>query len=176
MLGIPYKVVPSQVEESAEGSGRDLVMNIARIKCDDVFTKHPHCYVLAADTLVCVDGETLGKPMDETEAVSMLRKLSGRWHEVHTGLCLQGPGYGSMVLAETTDVLFTEIPDGLIERYVATGDPMDKAGAYAMQGFSGMFVSRVEGSPSNVIGFPLHLVGQLLMDAGYVPLSVPMNA
>ena len=176
LLGIPFEAVPSAAEENGDGDGRKLVMGIAKAKCDEVFRRMPERFVLAADTLVCVDGLALGKPKDEKDAVSMLKRLSGRWHEVHTGICLQGAGGYFKLQAETTKVEFASLADDMIHRYVRTGEPMDKAGAYAIQGISGIFISRIEGSPSNVIGLPLERVRTMLEEAGFCILSAFENS
>ena len=174
LFGIPFEAIPSAAEENAPGDGRQQVASIARAKCDEVAARFPHRFVLAADTLVCVDNLVLGKPKSEAEAQAMLQALSGRWHEVHTGVCLRGPGGYFHLQAETTRVEFDTLNAETIRRYVQTGEPMDKAGAYAIQGISGIFVTRIEGSPSNVIGLPLALVRTMLTDAGFSPLAAPM--
>lgn len=171
LFGIPFETVPSLAEEAAFGNGCEQVLQIARTKCDDVFARTSGRFVLAADTLVCVDGLSLGKPKDERDAASMLRRLSGRWHEVHTGCCLRGPNDFLRQASETTKVEFIALSDEMIERYIRTGEPMDKAGAYAIQGICGMFISRIEGSPSNVIGLPLCRVRSMLEEAGFSPLA-----
>jgi len=103
----------------------------------------------------------LGKPQDAEDAVRMLRRLSGQWHEVYTGVCV---ARADAVAADAavTRVHFTDITEDEIRRYVATGDPMDKAGAYAIQGMAGMFIDRIEGCPHNVMGLPLALTKMLL--------------
>ena len=174
LYGIPFEVMPALAEENASGSGMDRVAGIARDKCDEVFAQAEDCYVLAADTLVCVDDSVLGKPVDAEDAARMLRMLGGRWHEVHTGVCLRGPGGFADLRVETTRVRFTPLREDIILQYVRTGEPMDKAGAYAIQGISGIFVSRIEGSPSNVIGLPLALVSQMLENAGFA-FSLPVE-
>ncbi len=171
LLGIPVQIIPSQAEEAAAGSGREQVAAISRIKCDDVFRRHPDRFVLGADTLVCVGDHILGKPKDEADAARMLRLLSGGWHDVFTGVCLQGPRGCLDLRVENTRVRFVPLSDEMIARYIRTGEPMDKAGAYAIQGVSGIFISRIEGSPSNVIGLPLALVSEMLTAAGFSPLG-----
>ena len=166
-LGIPFEVVPSRADEVADGSGLELVGSIARAKCDEVFARFPDRFVLAADTLVCADGRIFGKPRDRRDAVDMLQALSGRWHEVHTGCCLLGPGRFCDQRGETARVLFSSLSKEMISWYVDTGEPMDKAGAYAIQGVGGMFIVRIDGSPSNVMGLPLCLVRGMLESAGY---------
>ena len=168
LFGIPYEIIPSRAEESASGGGSDRVAKIARDKCDEVFSRVGDRFVLAADTLVCVEGQILGKPKDARDAAQMLRLLGGRWHEVHTGICLQGPNGFQCSRVDMSRVLFGELSEEKIARYVQTREPMDKAGAYALQGASGIFISRIEGSPSNVMGLPLYLAGQMLEEAGFV--------
>jgi septum formation protein len=167
-FGIPFAVVPSGADETANGTGRTQVAALARRKGADVFTRHAHLPVLAADTLVCLDDQVLGKPTDEADARRMLRALSGRWHSVHTGVCLHVPGGAVLERVETTRVRFAKLDEAAIARYVATGEPMDKAGAYAVQDIGGIFVERIEGSPSNVIGLPLATVAALLTAAGLI--------
>ncbi len=168
-LGLPFAVVPSAVEENAAGSGPEQVAALAKMKGADVWARHPGLPVLSADTLVCLDDRVLGKPADGADARRMLSLLSGRWHEVHTGVCLRTPDGTLRERVETTRVLFRRLTPGEIARYVATGEPMDKAGAYAMQEIGGAFVERIEGSPTNVIGLPLAAVAQMLGDAGVIP-------
>lgn len=168
LYGIPFVVDPSDADEDhATGTGAERVLSLAKAKCADVVRRHPQQAVLAADTLVCVDDVILGKPRDDADAVYMLRLLSGRAHEVHTGVCLHLPTGQELCGVETTQVHFLPIDDTFIARYVASGEPRDKAGAYAIQGTAGIFVSRIEGSFSNVIGLPLGLVTRFLQQAGF---------
>jgi septum formation protein len=136
-------------ERLAQGKGRA------------VFARRPEALIIAGDTVVAIpDGNThvqLAKPTDAGNAKEMLRMLSGREHLVITGVCLIGPS-SEDVFSDTTHVTFRELSDEEITRYVATGEPMDKAGAYAIQGGAKEFVSKCEGSISNVIGFPLEAI------------------
>jgi septum formation protein len=118
--------------------------------------------VLGADTTVVLDGEVLGKPRDAQEAAAMLGRLSGRSHRVLTGVCLISPEGRTETAVETTTVEFRALSRAEIDRYVASGEPMDKAGAYAIQGGAGAFVTRIEGDFDNVVGLPVALVAQLL--------------
>ena len=172
-FGIPFAVVPSQKEEDASGAGLTRVAALARMKCGDIFDRYPGYPVLAADTLVCLDDLILGKPADEADAARMLRLLAGRWHSVYTGVCLMLPGGAAHERVETTRVKFRRMSEGEIARYVRTGEPLDKAGAYAVQEIGGIFVERIEGSPSNVIGLPLTAVASLFNIAGLVPADGP---
>jgi septum formation protein len=125
--------------------------------------------VIAADTTVELDGRILGKPADDAEATEMLRSLSGRTHRVYTGLAVQPVGGEPVSTVVTTEVTMTTIDDGLLAWYVGTGEPMDKAGAYALQGAGGVLVASVRGSVSNVVGLPLAELVDLAQRAG-VPL------
>ena len=174
-LGIPFAVVPSNVEERAEGTGLRQVAMLARLKGSDIASAYPAYPVLSADTLVCLDDQVLGKPTDEADARRMLARLSGQWHSVHTGVCLRTPDGAMLERVETTRVKFCQMSIQEIDRYVRTGEPMDKAGAYAMQGIGAMFVERIEGSPSNVIGLPLCAVSALLTAAGLTAQDSLLN-
>ncbi|MFT3851470.1 MAG: Maf family protein [Ilumatobacteraceae bacterium] len=127
--------------------------------------------VIAADTTVDLGGRILGKPVDADDAVAMLRDLSGRTHRVHTGVALRR-GEACAVDVATTFVTMTAIGESALRWYVGTGEPLDKAGAYAVQGAGGVFVERIRGSVSNVVGLPLHLVARLAANLG-VPLVAP---
>ena len=167
LYGIPFVVDPSQAdEEHVQGTGAQRVQKLAQLKCAEVAARHPGRMVLAADTLVCVNDEILGKPKDEQDASRMLHLLSGRAHEVHTGVCLRLPDGRQLCGVETTRVFFLPLSEQSIRRYIATGEPMDKAGAYGIQGRAGIFVSHIEGSPSNAIGLPLGLLTRFLTQAG----------
>ena len=167
LYGIPFVVEPSQADEDhVTGTGRERVILLAQAKCAEVANRHPGRMVLAADTLVCVDNAVLGKPVDEADAARMLRLLSGRAHQVYTGVCLRLPDGREWCEADETHVTFMSLTDELIRRYVATGEPADKAGAYAIQGAAGVFISHIEGSPSNVIGLPLGLLTRFFQEAG----------
>lgn len=167
LYGIPFVVDPSQAdEEHVQGTGAQRVQKLAQLKCAEVAARHPGRMVLAADTLVCVDDEILGKPKDEQDASRMLHLLSGRAHEVHTGVCLRLPDGRELCGVDTTRVFFLPLSEQSIRRYIATGESMDKAGAYGIQGRAGIFVSHIEGSPSNAIGLPLGLLTRFLTQAG----------
>jgi septum formation protein len=124
-------------------------------------------FILAADTIVVVDEHILGKPTDPADAGRMLRLLSGRTHQVTTSFCLLGPGVEE-VRSETTLVTVTNISEKEISEYIATGEPMDKAGAYAIQGVAARWIPRIEGDYSNVVGLPIALVYRLLQTHGAI--------
>jgi septum formation protein len=140
---------------------------LAREKALAVAKQRPRDIVLGADTVVVVDNQILGKPSDTADAARMLRLLSGREHQVITGVCVVAGGQRS-VAREATSVTMSEITDKEIADYVATGEPMDKAGAYAIQGIASRWIPRIEGDYSNVVGLPIALVYRMLRDSGYV--------
>jgi len=162
--GIPFEVVAADVDERQhEGEEPDTyVCRLATEKAARVAIAHPGRAVLGADTTVVVDGEVLGKPRDPAEAASMLGRLSGRSHQVLTGVCLIDAGGGADTALATTTVEFRPLTPGAIASYVASGEPMDKAGAYAIQGLAGGFVTRIHGGYDNVVGLPMTLVTDLL--------------
>ena len=176
--GIPFTAQPADIDETplAGESPRDCTERLAREKALAVFQRDPRRCVLGADTIVVVDGAILGKPRDAEDATRMLRLLSGRTHEVITGVCLVGPvvsGQCSVAshtktASETTLVTFCKLSDEEIRFYVATGEPMDKAGAYAIQGVASRWIPRIEGDYSNVVGLPMALVYRLLRERGAV--------
>lgn len=166
LTGIPFEVAALDAEETKEGAPQALVMENARRKAQAAWDKFPGRTALGADTVVYLDGQALGKPRGADEAKQMLRRISGKWHTVYTGVCVvRGDGRADTRFDETR-VLMSEMDEETIEKYVGTGEPMDKAGAYAVQGIGGMFVERIEGSYSNVIGLPMALVRRMLLDAG----------
>jgi septum formation protein len=125
--------------------------------------------VLAADTAVALEGQVLGKPADREEAVHFLKRLSGKVHQVHTGVAVKFD-QRIEVAVSSTDVAFSELADDQIRRYAATGEPLDKAGAYAIQGRAALFIRSITGSYSGVVGLPLFETGQLLARVGHAPL------
>ena len=124
------------------------------------------CWILGADTLVEKDGAVLGKPRDEHDAFFMLSALSGSWHSVHTGVALVGPGAPPVVCVETARVHFATMADGDIWHYIHSGEPMDKAGAYGIQGKAGAYIDRIEGDYYAVVGLPLYRVRYMLQGVG----------
>lgn len=157
MLGFSdFRIAPSACGEDVDDlSPADAVKTLALRKARDVARGcAPDETVLAADTLVFLDGEPLGKPADAGEARAMLRRLSGRAHTVYTGVALICGGR-EMAEAEETAVFFRPLDDGEIDAYIATGEPMDKAGAYGAQGRGAVFIRRIEGDFFNVMGLPL---------------------
>jgi septum formation protein len=165
--GIDFEVQPADVDESvrAAEAPADYVRRLASTKAEAVAARVPGRVVLAADTSVVVDGQILGKPSDEAEAARMLRLLSGRAHEVLTGVCVTD-GSSPLVEVACTQVEFAPLSEEDIAWYVSTGEPIDKAGAYGVQGLASRFVTAIHGSYSNVVGLPVALVHDMLRRVG----------
>ena len=163
------RIIPAAGEERADPDlpPDELVKVLSRQKAEEVAALHagPGDVVIGADTVVALDGKILGKPKDETQAGEMLRALSGRAHSVYTGVTVIRDGE-ERSHAEHTRVFFRPLSDGEINRYIATGEPMDKAGAYGAQGWASLFVERLEGDFFNVMGLPLCALGKLLKQLG----------
>jgi septum formation protein len=176
-LGLPFEVRPSGIEERlAPGiPAPALAVALARSKARDVADRLGHAreeraLVLGADTLVVLDGRPLGKPATRHDARAMLRALGGRGHEVVTGVVLlDASGGGERAETVTSRVFMRAYGEAEIEAYVATGEPDDKAGAYAVQGAGGRLVDRVEGCYTNVVGLPLGTTARLLRAFGLAP-------
>ncbi|MFU8819871.1 MAG: Maf family protein, partial [Desulfurivibrio sp.] len=169
-LGIAFTVRPADIVEETE-PGEDpaaFAGRLAREKARVVAALCPGSWVLAADTVVAVADEILGKPADAAEACRMLTKLAGRSHTVFTGFCLVRGAEGGSQGVTATEVRFAELSPALIAAYVATGEPLDKAGAYGLQGLGGALVREIRGSHSNVIGLPLHQVTTALLAAAVI--------
>jgi septum formation protein len=161
--GIAFEVQPADIlEKQAPGEpAKACAERLAREKALAIASLRPNDRILGADTVVVIDGQLLGKPRDAADATRMLRLLSGRKHEVITGVCLVNTDQ-IKVSSETTLVTFDEITDKEIVDYIATGEPMDKAGAYAIQGIASRWIPRIEGDYSNVVGLPVALVWRML--------------
>ena len=184
--GLDFLVVPSQVEEHMEGeTPSQVVMSLARQKAEDVFNKmygaetgHASAdtedfVVLGADTIVVCDGKLLGKPANPKAAVDMLKLLSGRSHQVYTGVCLCAAGAEGVwqdVFYGCTTVSMYPISDAQARWYVNSGEPLDKAGAYAIQGLGAVFIKEILGDYNNVVGLPLSLVWHHLEERGLLPV------
>ena len=172
-IGVGFSVRPADIDERPHPSEppTEYVERIARSKVTAV-PWDPDTVVLAADTVVVHRGRILGKPGHPDEARRMLAALSGQAHTVMTGVAVAGGAAELSVASDRALVRFAPLTDAEIVAYVEGGEPMDKAGAYGLQGIAGMFVERVEGSPSTVVGLPLHLVARLLRNHG-VPILTP---
>ena len=161
--GIPFEVVATNVNEAIgklEPPG-EHVRRLAREKAEVVYAQRPGTVVLGADTIVLIGGGIMGKPRDADDATRMLRLLSGREHEVLTGVAIVA-AKGTAVEVARTRVWVNPLTDSEIVSYVATGEPLDKAGAYGIQGIGSKFIDRIQGSYSNVVGLPVALVYRLL--------------
>ena len=171
-LGLPFRVVPSGVPEVADPAlpPEEMARQLARRKAGAVAAAQPGGLVIGADTLVVLEGTVLGKPVDAADAARMLRLLRGRWHQVISGVAVIDAATGrACVGAVTTQVLMGDYADSQIAAYVASGEPLDKAGAYAIQGLGGGLVARIEGCYNNVVGFPLCELAALLSTFDVVP-------
>ena len=164
--GIRFTIDPAHIPEQplrGEPPG-DYAQRLAREKMLAAFARHPEDAVLGADTVVVVNEHLLEKPTDANDAARMLRLLSGRTHQVITGVCLAAPGF-ERVEAETTQVTFSELAEEEIAAYIATGEPMDKAGAYGIQGIASRWATAIQGDYFNVVGLPVARVYRLLREA-----------
>lgn len=175
--GIAFEVRAALIDESPrEGENPEhyvlrLALEKARTAADaeNGGQTYPDATVfIGADTTVLAEGEMMGKPLSEDEARRMLRRLSGRVHEVHTGLALvRRPGVWERIVEEVSRVTFAKLSDGEIESYINTGEPFGKAGAYAVQGIAGRYITRIEGCYFNVVGLPLARLYSMLREAGW---------
>ena len=164
MLGIPHRVEPANVQELRlpRETPAEYVSRLARDKARAV----AGAWVLGADTTVAIGDEILEKPADAEDAVRMLLRLAGRQHQVLTAICLRADGTEYQAI-DTTAVYFRPATEAMIRAYVATGEPLDKAGAYGIQGYGAALVERVEGDFFSVMGLPLRLVLDLMAKAGW---------
>jgi septum formation protein len=172
-IGVPFTVRAPDIDESPDHGEMpvDYVRRVASAKAAAIAAATDEL-VIAADTTVDLESQILGKPIDDRDAESMLRRLSGRTHRVHTGVAVRRNGQ-ELVEVCTTLVTFVALDDAAIQWYVATGEPMGKAGAYALQGAGAALVESVHGSVSNVIGLPMHVVIDLAARTGVALLDRP---
>ena len=170
-IGLAFESDAPDVDETCSLPAGEAVRILSLRKAEAAAKVHPGRYILAADTLVSFREEALGKPVDPQDAVRMLRMLSGQTHQVYTGVTVISPDGRVFTDSDRTDVTFASVDDAEIVDYVRSGEPMDKAGAYALQGRAGMWVTHLDGSDTSVIGLPLYLVRSLLLQAGYPLLA-----
>jgi len=157
-MGIPFRIVSKDIPEEPvdRADPTEHVIELSRRKAKAVLDRVKEGIIIGADTVVCLDGEILGKPKDTDDATAMLMKLSGRTHEVFTGFTIIQVGDGDPFSdVESTSVTFRRLESWEIDDYVQTGGPLDKAGGYGIQDRSGLFVDRIDGCFYNVVGFPL---------------------
>ena len=174
-MGIDFAVSSADIEELqlADETPSDFVSRMALEKAYTVASNYPEAWILTADTIVVVDNEILGKPNDVADACSMLARLSGRWHQVFTAFTLHHQGLGKTVnLSDSSRVKIASLQKSVIAAYVASGEPLDKAGSYAVQGLGGSFVEALDGCPTTVIGLPLPLVIAQLIECKIINLTV----
>jgi septum formation protein len=173
--GIAFTVVPAHVREEPLPNETPLnyAQRLAREKASAIFASHPEDAVLGADTVVVVDEHLLEKPTDAEDAIRMLRLLSGRTHQVITGVCVLAERFERRE-SEITQVTFSQLSEDEIAAYVRTGEPMDKAGAYAIQGMASRWAERIEGCYFNVVGLPMPRVYRLLRDAEAATGKAPL--
>lgn len=167
-LRLTFQILSSEVDESYDPkwSPSEIVMKLSNRKAQAVFNVHPSSFVIGSDTIVVMDGKILGKPKNEDEAIYMLTMLSGRKHEVYTGVTILSPNYSSSFY-EKTEVIFWELSDEVIKSYVQSGEPLDKAGAYGIQELGSMLVKKINGDYFAVVGLPVSRTIRELQKAGY---------
>ena len=166
LIGIPHEVRPADIDESylAGERPREHAERLARGKTAVIAEREPNAVVIGSDTIVVVDGDVLGKPADELDAVRMLARLAGRSHVVITAVAVSWRGETRSAVEEV-GVTFHPMSRTEIDAYIATGEPMDKAGAYHVDGRGALFITRIDGAPSNVAGLPVRTVLALAREA-----------
>ena len=173
-MGLLFETDAPDVDENCLLAAPEAVQLLSRRKAAAASALHPGCFIIGADTLVSFRNKSLGKPKDAADAVRMLHLLSGQTHQVYTGVTVISPSGETFTDYDCTDVTFDTLTDDEILSYVLSGEPMDKAGSYALQGKAGSWVTHLNGSDSSVIGLPLYLVRRLLVRSGFpLPLSDP---
>ncbi|PGL73330.1 Maf family protein [Bacillus sp. AFS055030] len=168
MLNIPFIIETSDVEEVMEQNlqSSEIVMKLAEEKAIDVSNKNPNAVVIGADTIVTYNDKKLGKPTSKEDAFAMLKMLSGKTHEVYTGVSIINNGERSSFY-ECTKITFSELSDQEIIDYINTNEPMDKAGSYGIQGYGGTFVEKIEGDYYSVVGLPINKVKRKLNELNF---------
>lgn len=168
-LRLTFQISSSDADESFDPKLQpsEVVMELAQRKAHSVFLKQPDAYVIGSDTIVALDGQILGKPENADDAVRMLKMLSGRQHDVYTGVSILSPN-DSRLFFEKTEVTFWELSDDEIFRYVNSGEPLDKAGAYGIQELGSMLVKKINGDYFAVVGLPIARTIRELKKAGYL--------
>lgn len=167
LSGFSFDIIPSDADEKvAEGlTAEETVEALAKLKAQAVFKNYPNQVVFGCDTVVSLDGEILGKPKDNEEAFSMLKKLSGKTHKVSTGVCVISKDK-ECCFSDTTYVTFYPLSDETIRSYISTGECSDKAGAYGIQGFGSVLVSEIKGDYFSVMGLPVAKSARVLSEFG----------
>ena len=158
-----FEIMPSDIEEIASGTPKEQVLKLALDKAGDIAAKRPDAVVIGADTLVAIGDEVLGKPKDKNDAANMLRKLSADTHCVYTGIAVIADG-NIKTRCVITQVRFNKMSDEEIAEYIETEEPMDKAGAYGIQGYGGKYIDRIDGCYFNVMGLPQSTVYDMIKE------------
>lgn len=162
-----FTVCPADADETLRDAPLgEEVTRLSRLKAEAVQAQYPNAVCIGSDTMVTIDGLRLGKPKDADEAASMLRRLRGRTHEVLTGLAVLTPNGGAHTLHTCTRVTFRDFAEDELAAYLATREPLDKAGAYGIQGLGGLLVAGIQGDYHNVVGLPVCRLGRMLLDFG----------
>lgn len=158
-----FMTLPADIDETVNGdlSPEEYVLEMAQRKAQHIFKQNSDSLVIGSDTIVAINGEVLGKPTDEADAIRMLRQLSGTTHQVYTSLYMMAAGQIEQKIV-AADVTFFALTDAEIASYVASGDPLDKAGSYGIQGEAAFFVERIEGDYYAIVGFPIAHVKRML--------------
>jgi septum formation protein len=182
LIGIPFRVDPACIDEVPPDAHapEEIAKTLAREKAVAVARRYRSGIVIGADTIVVLDGEILGKPEDTQEALAMLRRLNGREHQVVTGIALLDIVDGKVVREQCdvvcTRVWFRQVSEEHLRRYVDTGEPMDKAGAYGTQGYGSTLIERIEGCYFNVVGLPVSRLCAMLEEWGITPLQAALTS
>ena len=162
-LGVPFEVQVSTCDENIGlADPSEMVEQLSKLKADDVAKRNPDALVIGADTVVSYGNRILGKPKDREDAIRMIKMIAGHEHQVYTGVTIVIPGEDTVSFVEATGVKVVDMTDDEIERYVDSGEPMDKAGAYAIQGLFAPYISGIEGDYYNVVGLPIASVYSIL--------------
>lgn len=160
-----FDVIPSDIEEIASGTPAEQVVKLAKDKATDIAAKHPDAIVIGSDTLVAIGDTIFGKPASKRDAAEMLGELSGETHQVYTGVAVIC-GQHTETAYGVTDVTFNKMTPDEIDKYIATGEPMDKAGAYGIQAYGGKFIQKIDGCYFNVMGLPQSILYDMLKKFG----------
>lgn len=175
LLGFDFSVVKPDIDETyADASPEQYVSRLATEKACAVLSRYPDNLIIAADTTVVLSGNVLNKPINRDDAADMLRQLSGNTHQVLTGFCVANTSQ-SVTRVVASDVTFRTLTEGEIRAYCETGEPDDKAGAYAVQGIGAAFIERLDGSYSGVMGLPSFALCEVLREFGVSPLGVAVD-
>ncbi|RUM37364.1 MAG: septum formation protein Maf [Desulfobulbus sp.] len=170
-LGLDFSSIPADIDETPlrHENPVDFARRMAATKAETIATRHPHSFVIGADTVVIIDNTIIGKPADPGDALRTLQYLQGKTHRVTTGLSIFNQGNDiRKTTSETTKVYFNTFTTNILQSYINTGEPLDKAGSYGMQAGGGFLVDRIEGSFSNAIGLPMSTCTRLLLQLGII--------